>query len=88
MQHKAADFSVVVYSSDRDPRCAYGNSVRGALRDTVPSMLGTIAVVLLVLWLLGMVSSTTVGGFIHVLLVVAIVVILIQFIQGRPVFGR
>ena len=46
-------------------------------------MLWTIAVILLVLWLLGLVSSYTLGGFIHVLLVVAIVVILINVIQGR-----
>jgi len=48
-------------------------------------MLETIAVVLLVLWLLGLVTSTTVGGFIHVLLVLAIVVILFRVIQGRGV---
>ncbi len=46
-------------------------------------MLYTIAVVLLILWLLGFVSAYTMGGFIHVLLVVAIVVILIRVIQGR-----
>ncbi|HMA89078.1 MAG TPA: lmo0937 family membrane protein [Burkholderiales bacterium] len=46
-------------------------------------MLWTIAVVLVVLWILGLVSSYTMGGFIHVLLVIAIVVILIQLIQGR-----
>jgi len=46
-------------------------------------MLYTIAVVLLVLWLLGMVSSYTVGGFIHVLLVIAIVVVLLRVINGR-----
>lgn len=46
-------------------------------------MLYTIAVVLVVLWLLGLVTSYTMGGFIHVLLVIAIVVILIQVIQGR-----
>jgi hypothetical protein len=46
-------------------------------------MLYTIAVVLLVLWLLGIVSSYTVGGFIHVLLVIAIVVILLRVISGR-----
>jgi hypothetical protein len=45
----------------------------------------TIAVVLLVLWALGMVSSYTMGGLIHVLLVVAIVVVLIRVIQGRQV---
>jgi hypothetical protein len=46
-------------------------------------MLGIIAIVLLVLWALGLVSSYTMGGFIHILLVVAIVVILIRVIQGR-----
>jgi hypothetical protein len=45
-------------------------------------------IVLLVLWLLGMVSSTTMGGLVHVLLVVAIVIVLLQVIQGRRVFGR
>lgn len=48
-------------------------------------MLWTIFVILLVLWLLGMVTSYTMGGFIHVLLVIAIVVILIRLIQGRRV---
>ena len=48
-------------------------------------MLWTIAVVLVVLWALGLVSSYTMGGFIHVLLVIAIVVILISVIQGRKV---
>ncbi len=46
-------------------------------------MLETIAVVLVVLWLLGFVSSYTMGGFIHVLLVIAVVVILVRLIQGR-----
>lgn len=46
-------------------------------------MLWTIAVVLLILWLLGLVSSYTMGGFIHILLVIAIVVVLIRIIQGR-----
>ena len=48
-------------------------------------MLWTIAVVLIVLWLLGLVSSYTMGGFIHVLLVVAINVVAIRLIQGRRV---
>src|SRR5262249_2556229 len=47
------------------------------------SMLWTIAVLLLILWLLGMVSSYTLGGFIHILLVLAIIVVLIRVIQGR-----
>jgi hypothetical protein len=46
-------------------------------------MLWTIFVVLLVLWLLGIVTSYTMGGFIHILLVLAIVTVLIQVIQGR-----
>jgi hypothetical protein len=46
-------------------------------------MLWTIAVILIVLWLLGLVSSYTMGGFIHVLLVIAIVVVLVRVIQGR-----
>jgi len=48
-------------------------------------MLWTIAVVLIVLWLLGLVTSYTMGGFIHALLVIAIVVILVNVIQGRKV---
>jgi hypothetical protein len=46
-------------------------------------MLYTIAVVLLILWLLGLVTSYTIGGFIHVLLVIAIVVVLLRVISGR-----
>jgi hypothetical protein len=46
-------------------------------------MLWTIFVILLILWLLGMVTSNTMGGFIHILLVVAIVIVLIRVIQGR-----
>jgi hypothetical protein len=49
----------------------------------ISRMLWTIFVVLLVLWLLGMVSSYTLGGFIHILLVIAIAVVLIRVIQGR-----
>jgi hypothetical protein len=48
-------------------------------------MLYTFAVVLLVLWLLGMVSSYTIGGFIHVLLVVALVLFLVQVITGKKI---
>ena len=46
-------------------------------------MLYTIAVVLIILWLLGLVTSYTMGGFIHILLVVAIVVVLLRVISGR-----
>jgi hypothetical protein len=46
-------------------------------------MLETIAIILVVLWLLGFVSSYTMGGFIHILLVIAVVVVLIRLIRGR-----
>ena len=46
-------------------------------------MLYTVAIVLVILWLLGLVSSYTMGGFIHILLVVALVVILVNFLSGR-----
>jgi hypothetical protein len=50
-------------------------------------MLGTILAILIVLWLLGMVTSYTMGGFIHVLLVIAVVVVLVRLLQGRRVLG-
>jgi len=46
-------------------------------------MLVTIATILLVLWLLGLVTSYTVGGFVHILLVIAVIMILVRLIQGR-----
>jgi hypothetical protein len=46
-------------------------------------MLWTIFLILLILWVLGMVTSTTLGGFIHLLLIIAIAVVLIRIIQGR-----
>lgn len=49
-------------------------------------MLYTIAIVLLVLWLLGLVTSTTLGGFVHVLLVIAVVMVLLRVISGRKPF--
>ena len=48
-------------------------------------MIWTIAVILLILWALGLVTSTTMGGFIHVLLVLAVIVVLVRVIQGRRV---
>jgi hypothetical protein len=51
----------------------------------VSNMLYTIAVVLIILWLLGMVTSFTMGGFIHILLIIAIVVVLLRVISGRKV---
>jgi hypothetical protein len=46
-------------------------------------MLQTIAIILIILWLLGLVTSYTMGGFIHILLVIAVVMILLRVIQGR-----
>ena len=46
-------------------------------------MLETIAILLIILWVLGLVSSYTMGGFIHILLVIAVVVIVLRLIQGR-----
>ncbi|RPJ34285.1 MAG: lmo0937 family membrane protein [Verrucomicrobiaceae bacterium] len=48
-------------------------------------MLMTIAIILLLLWVLGLVTSSTLGGFIHILLVAAVIVILVRLIQGRRV---
>jgi hypothetical protein len=50
-------------------------------------MLYTVAVVLILLWLLGLITSYTVGGFIHILLVVAIITVLVRVIQGRKVLS-
>jgi len=48
-------------------------------------MLETIAVILVLLWLLGMISSYTIGGFLHLLLVIAIIVLLVRLIQGKRI---
>jgi len=48
-------------------------------------MLMTIAIILIILWALGMVSTTTMGGFIHILLVVAVIMLLVSLVQGRRV---
>lgn len=53
------------------------------LSGVVDVMLETIAIVLILLWLLGMVSSYTMGGFIHILLVIAVIVLLVRLIQGE-----
>ena len=50
-------------------------------------MLWTIAVILIVLWLAGLVSSYTMGGFIHILLIIAIIMVLVNIIQGRKPLG-
>jgi hypothetical protein len=66
------------------PRRKLGQSKNGALNnEEVLSMLYTIAVVLVILWLLGLVTSYTMGGFVHILLVVAVIMILVNLISGR-----
>ena len=59
--------------------------IAGSIKELEINMLWTIAVVLMVLWVLGLVSSYTMGGFIHILLVVAVVVVLVRIIRGRPI---
>jgi asparagine N-glycosylation enzyme membrane subunit Stt3 len=62
---------------------AYCLSLHIRLGRRIVKMLWTIAVLLLILWLLGMVSSYTLGGFIHILLVLAVIAVLVRVIQGR-----
>ena len=57
--------------------------LQGLLNRKTNNMLWTICVILIVLWLLGMVTSTTMGGLVHVLLVVAIIMVLVNLISGR-----
>jgi len=49
-------------------------------------MIATIAALLIILWLLGMITSYTLGGFVHILLVIAIIMVLVRVISGRPPF--
>jgi hypothetical protein len=81
----------LVYASPENAAAAFGESAPGlrehrlgpAARRT--AMLYTIAVVLLILWLLGLLSGYTIGAFIHVLLVIALVLLLVQLVSGRRV---
>jgi len=57
--------------------------VKGSDNEKVHSMLYTIAVILLILWALGLVTSYTLGGFVHILLVVAVIMILVNLLSGR-----
>ena len=63
------------------------DSTGAALPMEGSQLLETIAVILIILWLLGLVSSYTMGGFIHLLLVIALVVIVVRVIQGRRPLG-
>jgi Flp pilus assembly protein TadB len=64
-------------------RCSSATSQFSNQNRKEPTMLWTICVILLILWLLGLVSGYTMGGVIHILLVIAIVVVLVRVIQGR-----
>jgi len=57
--------------------------VLGLYRNSHPTMLYTIAVVLLILWVLGLATSYTLGGFIHLLIVIAVIMVLVRLIQGK-----
>jgi predicted ferric reductase len=52
-------------------------------RNTAPTMLYTLAIVLIILWLLGLVTSYTMSGFVHVLVVIAVILILVRLVRGR-----
>lgn len=63
--------------------CAIRQGAAARASGKEESMLWTIAVVLLILWVLGLVSSYTMGGLIHILLVIALIVVVVNFLQGR-----
>jgi hypothetical protein len=73
--------SIIVLPRSRLPRPSAADTHE--YEEDKMDLLITLAVILLILWLLGLVSSFTLGGFIHILLVLAIVVVLIRVIQGR-----
>lgn len=67
------------------PNRRHRRSLPESRRSRRTAMLYTIAIVLVVLWLLGLITSYTMGGFLHILLVVAVIMIVVQLIQGRRV---
>jgi hypothetical protein len=83
VSYAAAAVSLVAVAGASHHPFPVDRAVAKSARNGEPSMLYTIAVILVVLWLLGLVSSYTMGGFIHVLLVIAVVIVLLQVIQGR-----
>jgi len=76
-------FSILSGSQQGVATAVVNTTVTSPLKEEV--MLWTICVILIVLWLLGMVSAYTMGGLIHILLVIAIIVVLVRVIQGRRV---
>ena len=84
MARNAARAPCVCCRTDRtDPQRPFCASCRFTIEDS--DVLETIAIVLLILWALGLVSSYSMGGLIHILLVVAIIMILVRVIQGRRI---
>jgi hypothetical protein len=79
-------FSAVRLHSNKYPLTLWLNADAIASAERSRVMLWTIAVILIILWLLGFISGYTIGGFIHVLLVIAIIVVLVRIIQGRRPF--
>lgn len=75
--------SKVLLHSTVDPVASVASNSSELVIERMRQMLWTIFVILLILWVLGMVTSTTLGGFIHLLLIIAIAVVLIRVIQGR-----
>jgi len=72
----------MLHSDQQTARCVVGAFVA----EKEANMLWTIFVILVILWLLGLVSGNTIGGYIHILAVIAIVVVLVRIIQGRKPF--
>jgi hypothetical protein len=68
-----------MYRGQRPPACTYPTRDKGSMKQ----MLWTIAVILFVMWALGLATAYTLSGFIHILLVLAVVAVLIRVIQGR-----
>jgi hypothetical protein len=79
------ELTLVFEADARGAKVAAACLVRGTKEQTFKEapVLWTIFVILVILWLLGMVSSYTIGGYIHLLLIVAVVIVLIRVIQGR-----
>lgn len=73
------------WNENRPPENSYQPLSFWPTSCSATGMLWTIAIILIILWLLGFVSSYTMGGFIHILLVIAVIVIVVRLIQGRKV---
>jgi hypothetical protein len=82
--NKSDRYAIIIYIQDSRPGLRIpANSKKIIEKEII--MLWTIAVILIIMWLLGFVSSYTMGGFIHILLVIAVIMVLVNVIQGRKV---